>query len=397
MYPGISYLLAIFVISASFTMISAYAEVTSVTTNKAFYTPGSKIYFTGTVATSDVGKIVNLIIHDPTNKFLSPLEGTLAASDGTFQIIVTPSPQYSVKGIYNATAFVLKESDGKTVSFIFSPDGTTMSPSSPTLTALSRSSTEIDLSWSIPVNNGGSSISGYKIERNDGNGFNAIQSTSVTSYHDTSLTSNKLYSYRVSAVNSAGTSDPSNVVTATTLSSQTMPPSTQSPPETNSNPTLSLDELLKQRLEAAQRLQALLHGQSSNPTPPTSGVQQRVSLGENVGFTDAVPANLKPLKSNSVSENNLTLDSFTNFDIKTILYPVISLVGVGIVVTILYFRKKRKLTTVISESYETHFPVEQPFEKKDDDYAMMILKNRLAKGEITIDEFKTLKDELSEP
>lgn len=397
MPPRISYFLAILAIVISSTMISAYAEVTSLTTNKAFYTPGSKIYFTGTVVTGDTGKIVNLIIHDPTNKFLSPLEGTLATSDGTFQIVVTPSKQYSVKGIYNATAFILKESNGKTVSFIFSPDGTTMSPSSPTLTGLSRSSTEIDLSWSVPTNNGGSTISGYRIERNDGNGFNVIiQNIPSTSYHDTGLTSNKLYSYRVYAVNSAGMSDPSNVVTATTLSSQTIPPSTHTPtPET---PPLSLDELLKQRLEAAQRLQELLHGKPSNsPTPPTSGKQQSVNLSENVGLGDTMPANLESKKSNSISENNLALNSFTNFDIKSVLYPAISLVGVGMIVTILYFRKKQKLAVDIRESQEAHLPVEQTFEKQDDDYAMMILKNRLAKGEITIDEFKALKDELSEP
>jgi uncharacterized membrane protein len=58
-------------------------------------------------------------------------------------------------------------------------------------------------------------------------------------------------------------------------------------------------------------------------------------------------------------------------------------------------RKKKKVSPRINESHETHFPKEQPFEKKDEDYAMMILKNRLAKGEITIEEFKILKDELS--
>jgi len=108
-------------------------------------------------------------------------------------------------------------------------------------------------------------------------------------------------------------------------------------------------------------------------------------------------ANLGSKKSNSMSVNNLTLNKFANFDIKSILYPAISLVGIGIVVAILYSRKKRKLGTVVIESKEAHLPVEQTFEKKDEDYALTILKNRLAKGEITVDEFKKLKDELSEP
>lgn len=124
-------------------------------------------------------------------------------------------------------------------------------------------------------------------------------------------------------------------------------------------------------------------------------LSKTIQLNENIGVGD-MAANLESKKSTSMPENNLASNSFANFDIKSILYPAISLVGVGIVVTILYFRKKRKLGPVIRESQDAHLPVEQTFEKQDDDYAMTILKNRLAKGEITVDEFKTLKDELSE-
>jgi len=98
-----------------------------------------------------------------------------------------------------------------------------------------------------------------------------------------------------------------------------------------------------------------------------------------------------------VQKNNLTSSGSTNFDTGNVLYPMISLVGVGIVVTILYFRKKRKSSSNAEMRKDAPAPIESTSERQDVDYAMAILKNRLAKGEITIDEFKTLKDELSEP
>jgi uncharacterized membrane protein len=85
-----------------------------------------------------------------------------------------------------------------------------------------------------------------------------------------------------------------------------------------------------------------------------------------------------------------------NFDAKTILYPVITLVGVGIVVAILYLRKKQKILSGTIETKTSTMPVAPAPEPQEDDHAMMILKNRLAKGEITVDEFKALKEELSE-
>jgi predicted phage tail protein len=83
------------------------------------------------------------------------------------------------------------------------------------------SSSQIDLSWSVPSNDGGSKITGYYIERSQNNGTTwsiAVSNTGNTSttYSDTSLLSNTTYTYRVSAINSVGTSSPSNIASATT-------------------------------------------------------------------------------------------------------------------------------------------------------------------------------------
>jgi uncharacterized membrane protein len=392
---GLYFVVLLTVIAAS-TVIPAYAEVTSLKTNTSFYKGGSKIYFSGTVLDTDPPN-VTILLFDPTNKFIV-LSSGVADSNHQFQIMVDTSTsdnqqKFLLKGVYNATAFIATKENGKTVNFIYSPDGSPVAPFPPTsLTSSTISATEIDLSWTAPTNTGGAQLYGYKIERNDGSGFNQIQNTQTTSYQDTGLTPNKLYSYRISSVNQAGTSDPSNVATSVTLSSpaQTTPPPSST---TDQSSSPSLDDLLKQRLADAQRIQQLLHGQNPDSSG-TTGAQQTVRLTESMVLADGA-ANLGAQKSDAASGNNLT-GGLANFDASAMIYPAITLVGVAIVVTILYLKKKQKLFGTTKTKTETVIPVEAQPEQKEDDHAMMILKNRLAKGEITIDEFKALRDELSE-
>jgi len=95
-------------------------------------------------------------------------------------------------------------------------------PSTPTgLTATAFSSSQINLSWTAPSNNGGSAITGYKIERssNGGSTWSGLVSntgSTATTYSDTGLASSTTYTYRVSAINSVGTSSASNIASATT-------------------------------------------------------------------------------------------------------------------------------------------------------------------------------------
>jgi hypothetical protein len=102
-------------------------------------------------------------------------------------------------------------------------------PNAPTgLAATAISSSQVNLSWTAPTNNGGSTLTGYQIEAKVGTG---IWSTLVanagtgTSYSHTGLTPNTAYTYRISAINSVGPSIPSAEVSATT---QPPPSTTQS-------------------------------------------------------------------------------------------------------------------------------------------------------------------------
>lgn len=105
------------------------------------------------------------------------------------------------------------------------PPSTATPPEPPTiLTATTISTSQINLGWNPPANNGDSSITGYRIERATGGGaWSTIASVSdsVTSYSDRFLVDNTTYSYRVFASNFVGESGPSNSASATTLTSTT--------------------------------------------------------------------------------------------------------------------------------------------------------------------------------
>ena len=98
-------------------------------------------------------------------------------------------------------------------------------PSAPTnLVATAESQSQISLSWQPPSSNGNSDITGYMVERstNSGTTWSEIvpnTGSNATSFSDPGLAAGTTYSYRVSAINSVGTSPPSNVSSATTASS----------------------------------------------------------------------------------------------------------------------------------------------------------------------------------
>src|SRR5207249_1683164 len=105
-----------------------------------------------------------------------------------------------------------------------------VAPSPPTgLTATAVSSSQINLSWAPPTDNGGSAITGYTIERStDGRTtFSTLVSNSgntSTTYSFPTRRSSDLYTYRVSAINSVGMSSPSSTASATTLAVAPSPP-----------------------------------------------------------------------------------------------------------------------------------------------------------------------------
>ena len=94
-------------------------------------------------------------------------------------------------------------------------------PGAPTaLTANPDGQTEIDLSWTAPSNDGGASVTGYRIEvSTNGSTWSDLEAdtrSTATSYSHPGLTAGSTRHYRVSAINSAGTGPASNTANATT-------------------------------------------------------------------------------------------------------------------------------------------------------------------------------------
>ena len=143
-------------------------------------------------------------------------------------------------------------------------DPAAIAPGAPTgLTATASGLNRIDLSWTAPSNNGGALISGYKIEVSSDSGatwYNLVANTYsvATTYADTRLAAGTTRHYRVSAINSAGTSNPSNIDDATTDPAAIAPGAPTGLTATASGPNQHrplLDRPVQQRRRPHLRLQ----------------------------------------------------------------------------------------------------------------------------------------------
>ncbi len=147
----------------------------------------------------------------PVGKYSLPLTANIQVYDSTNTLVASTSSPATIWGgdVYKS--------------------GVSTVPSAPTgLTATAVSASQINLSWTAPANNGGSPITGYKVERstNGGTTWSTVQpntGSTATTYSDIGLAASTAYTYRVSAINAVGTSSPSNTASATTSSSGTTP------------------------------------------------------------------------------------------------------------------------------------------------------------------------------
>jgi len=107
--------------------IPAFAEVNTIQTDRLFYSNGDKIIFSGTVDNDSTG-LVTIVIRDSNDKFVL-LTQAIIEFDNTFERGIDSNEKFSVHGIYNATAFLVNMTEGELTRFDYSLDGSPVSPS----------------------------------------------------------------------------------------------------------------------------------------------------------------------------------------------------------------------------------------------------------------------------
>ena len=155
--------------------------------------------------------------------------------------ITLSTPIYKDQAVvvsYDSAAGLVDRDGNKYQSFTSGEDGVPAAannstvlrtaPGKPTgLEASASGDARIDLSWTAPASDGGSAITGYKIEVSTDGGTNwtdlvADIGNDDTRYTHTGLAPGSTRHYRVSAINAVGTSDASDVVSGTTATSCTL-------------------------------------------------------------------------------------------------------------------------------------------------------------------------------
>ena len=137
-------------------------------------------------------------------------------------------PFYTLTGMPGGTRYDLQVRAANAVgdgpwsaTFTVTTTSTVIPPGAPgNLTTIANGQTRIDLSWRAPSDDGGTVITGYRIEVSEDNSnwsdLVANTRSTATRYSHIGLTAGLTRHYRVSAINSAGAGPASNVSTGTT-------------------------------------------------------------------------------------------------------------------------------------------------------------------------------------
>ena len=110
--PLIFLMASILVISGVFPV---YAEVTSLKTDYATYDKGDQIKFSGTFEEESTG-LITIVIRNSNDDFVM-LTQAIMNPDNTFERTVNTEPKFSLVGTHNATAFIYNMTEGISINF----------------------------------------------------------------------------------------------------------------------------------------------------------------------------------------------------------------------------------------------------------------------------------------
>ena len=187
-----------------------FARETTVTLT---FSPADKTYYRVRPADHDSNTAGHQVIL-PAGDAPAPVDVTITAKANT---TAHGNQTVHVDGDFGGTVF-----GSATITIIDDETTGAMAPGAPTdLSATADGSTTIDLGWTAPTDNGGSAITGYRIEVSSDGGANWSDleddtGSTGTTYAHTGLSAGDTRHYRVSARNTNGAGAASNVATATT-------------------------------------------------------------------------------------------------------------------------------------------------------------------------------------
>ena len=229
---------------------------------------------------------------------------------------------------YNNSNTWVIANGGNAIRITITGDVNLTAPGAPTgLSATARGSAKINLSWTAPDSTGGSDITGYKIESSSDAGSNwtdlvADTDNTNTAYQHTGLSRANTRHYRVSAINSVGTSAPSNTANATTatvtdttaptVTSITHQDPTSSP--TNSD-SLTWRVTFSEAVENVNPADFMVTGTTATltvmPVTNLTGVYDVTASGGNLDSLDATVTLAFAVEQNIVDPSDNTLTATT--------------------------------------------------------------------------------------
>jgi Fibronectin type III domain len=134
-------------------------------------------------------------------------DGVTATTSGATSVVV-PGLTNGVSYTFTVTATnAIDTSDPSDPSNSVMPEAPT-APDAPTNVTASPGNASASVSWTAPVNNGGSPITGYAVTSNPAGGTGSTLGAASTTV--TGLSNGVSYTFTVTATNGAGTSDPSD-------------------------------------------------------------------------------------------------------------------------------------------------------------------------------------------
>lgn len=177
------------------------------------------------------------------------------------------------------------------------------------------------------------------------------------------------------------------------VTSQTQPDTTQQ----TSDGGKSVQEKIQERIEIAKKQREALSKPPVQTAPTENHIVNQTSSVNVVNNTVTKPVTHTEEKSAGTDMNTGQFD----LDSSSFIYAIAGIVGAAAVAAIIYGVKNKKKNKKQAEPKDEQAQKTEAQEKTilppEDQYPLMILKNRLAKGEITIEEFNELKDALKEP